>query len=187
MTAPRFFQDAQAFRAWLEAQAGTAAELLVGFHKVASGRPCMTWSESVDEALCFGWIDGVRRRVDEGTYTIRFTPRKEKSIWSAVNIAKYHALEAAGRVTPAGVRAFSHRTEARSVVYAYEQVSVAALSGAEMRAFKRDRQAWRFFEATPPSYRKTVLHWVTRARKPETRSRRFAALLAACAAGQRLR
>lgn len=187
MTVPAFFSDAQAFREWLQAHAGSAAELLVGFHKVASGRPCMSWSESVDEALCFGWIDGVRRRVDEHTYTIRFTPRKTSSIWSAINIAKYRALEAAGRVTPAGAQAFSHRTDTRSVVYAYEQPSVAALSVAETRTFKRDAQAWRFFEAAPPSYRKTVLHWVTSAKKAETRSRRFAALLAACSAGQRLR
>lgn len=187
MATPIFFETAVAFRAWLELNAASAAELLVGFHKVGSGRPSMSWSESVDEALCFGWIDGVRKRIDDEAYSIRFTPRKPSSIWSAINIAKFEQLQAQGRMTPAGAKAFAHRTEARSVVYAYEQESTAELSADELRAFKRQKAAWTFFENTPPGYRKVILHWVTAAKKAETRASRFAKLLEACAAGQRLR
>lgn len=185
--APRYFQDAAAFRAWLTLHAASAAELLVGFHKVDSGRPSMSWSESVDEALCFGWIDGVRKRIDDTAYSIRFTPRKATSIWSAINIAKFEALQAQGRMTAAGAAAFALRKEHKSKVYAYEQAATAELSAAEIRAFKRKAPAWRFFEATPPSYKRVVLHWVTSARKPETRLSRFEKLLEASAAGQRLR
>lgn len=187
MASPRFFENAGAFRSWLKANGATAAELLVGFYKVDSGRPSMTWPESVDEALCFGWIDGVRKRIDEHAYSIRFTPRKPSSIWSAVNIAKFEQLSASGRMTPAGAAAFTHRTEAKSGVYAYEQAGTAALSTAEVRAFKRDKAAWKYFEATPPSYRKVILHWITSAKRDETRASRFATLVQACAAGKRLR
>lgn len=184
---PRFFTTAKLFRAWLEANAASADELLVGFHKVGSGRPSLSWPESVDEALCFGWIDGVRKRIDDDSYSIRFTPRKATSIWSAVNIAKVEQLRAQGRMTPAGEAAFARRTASRSVVYAYEQQAMAALSADELRTFKRHRQAWRFFDSTPAGYRKVVLHWVTAAKRAETRASRFARLVAACAAGERLR
>jgi uncharacterized protein YdeI (YjbR/CyaY-like superfamily) len=184
---PTFFEDAQAFRTWLEAHAVSATELLVGFYKVDAGRPSLTWSESVDEALCFGWIDGVRRRLDSASYTIRFTPRKTTSIWSAVNIAKFAQLQAQGRITPAGAKAFAHRKAEKSAVYAYEQAHAAELSAQERQAFQSDDAAWQFFEATPPSYKKVVLHWVSTAKRAETRASRFAALLEACAAGKRLR
>jgi uncharacterized protein YdeI (YjbR/CyaY-like superfamily) len=187
MAKPRFFRDAAAFRAWLEAHAATASELLVGFHKVGSGEPGMSWPESVDEALCVGWIDGVRKRIDERTYSIRFTPRKPTSIWSAVNIDKVEQLRAQGRMMAAGERAFAARSEARSVVYAYEQPATAELSVAELQAFQCNRAAWRFFESTPPSYRKVVLHWVRGAKRAETRASRLAKLVEACAAGLRLR
>jgi uncharacterized protein YdeI (YjbR/CyaY-like superfamily) len=187
MASPRFFETADAFRAWLAANASTASELLVVFRKVATGRRSMSWSESVDEALCFGWIDGVRRRIDDDTYSIRFTPRKAESIWSAVNIAKVARLREQGRMTPAGEAAFSNRTDARSVVYAYEQQSTAELSPEELSMFRRQKLAWRFFQATPPSYRKVALHWVTTAKRAETRASRFARLVEACAAGERLR
>jgi uncharacterized protein YdeI (YjbR/CyaY-like superfamily) len=187
MATPRFFETASVFRAWLETNAESASELLVGFHKVSTGRPCISWSESVDEALCFGWIDGVRKRIDDNTYSIRFTPRKPTSIWSAINIAKVEQLRGQKRMTPAGERAFASRTEAKSVVYAYEQPSTAELSPEEVRMFKRHKIAWHFFEATPPSYKKVVLHWVTTAKRAETRESRFAKLVDACAAGQRLR
>jgi uncharacterized protein YdeI (YjbR/CyaY-like superfamily) len=186
-TSPRFFATSAAFRAWLQANAATASELLVGFHKVDSGRPSMSWPESVDEALCVGWIDGVRKRIDDDSYQIRFTPRKPTSIWSAVNIAKFQKLVAEGRMTPAGAKAFSHRSEKKSAVYAFEQAATAELSAQEVGAFKRDRAAWTFFEATPPSYRKVILHWITTAKKPETRASRLAKLVQACAAGERLR
>jgi uncharacterized protein YdeI (YjbR/CyaY-like superfamily) len=184
---PRFFDDAPAFRRWLQAHAAKATELLVGFHKRGSGRPGMTWPESVDEALCFGWIDGVRRRIDEAAYSIRFTPRKPASIWSAINIAKVQALQAQGRMTAAGMEAFARRREDRSVVYAYEQPQAAELSAQELRAFRRERAAWRYFGSTPPGYRQVVLHWVTTAKRPETRAARFVTLVEACKAGRRLR
>jgi uncharacterized protein YdeI (YjbR/CyaY-like superfamily) len=186
MSSARFFETGNAFRAWLEANAAIANELLVGYHKVGSGLPSMSWSESVDEALCFGWIDGVRKRIDEHTYCIRFTPRKPTSIWSAINIAKFEQLRTQGRITPTGERAFACRTAAKSVVYAYEQQSTAKLSVEELRTFKNHKLAWRFFEATPPGYKKTILHWVTTAKRADTRTSRFAKLVEACAAGQRL-
>ncbi len=187
MVSPKFFKTADEFRQWLEANAAAESELLVGYRKVATGRPSMSWSESVDEALCFGWIDGVRNRIDDESYSIRFTPRKPTSIWSAINIAKFEQLRAHGRMTPAGSKAFAHRAAAKSAVYAYEQASTAELSLAEVREFQRQKVAWRFFESTPPSYRKVVLHWVTTAKKAETRASRFAKLLQACAYGERLR
>lgn len=160
MTAPTFFPSPDAFRHWLEAHAATATELLVGFHKVSTGQPSMSWAQSVDEALCFGWIDGVRKRADDATYTIRFTPRKPSSIWSAINIAKVAQLQAEGRMTPAGAEAFARRTDVRSMVYAYEQEAPAELSAAELREFKRGEAAWRYFESAPPGYKKQMLHRV---------------------------
>ena len=187
MIAPTFFPDANAFRRWLERNAGSASELLVGFHKVGSGRPSMSWSEFVDEALCFGWIDGVRKRIDDAAYTIRFTPRKATSIWSAINIAKVEQLEAEGRMTPAGRQAFAKRTEARSKVYSHEREEAAELAATELRAFKRNETAWKYFASTPPGYRRVVLHWICSARKPETRAARLTKLIDACVAGQRLK
>lgn len=187
MSAPRHFATPAAFRAWLEKHAADENELLVGFHKVDSGKPSMTWSESVDEALCFGWIDGVRKRIDDAAYSIRFTPRKAGSIWSAINIAKVEKLRAEGRMTPAGEAAFARRTGDKSVVYAYEQAAAAELSPAEVRAFKRDKAAWAYWDTCPPGYRKTLLHWVTGAKRAETRAARLATLVAACRDGKRLR
>lgn len=183
---PVFFDSAQDFRAWLAAHADSATELLVGFHKVGSGRPSMSWSESVDQALCHGWIDGVRRRIDDASYSIRFTPRKPRSIWSAVNIAKIEALRAQGLLLPAGEAAFAHRSEERSRVYSHERDTPAELDAANAGQFQAQPAAWAYFCACPPGYRATVLHWVTSAKKPETRSARLARLIDACAAGQRL-
>jgi uncharacterized protein YdeI (YjbR/CyaY-like superfamily) len=187
MDSPCFFVTAPAFRQWLARNTPASAELVVGFYKVGSGRPSMSWSESVDEALCFGWIDGVRKRIDECSYQIRFTPRKPTSIWSAINIAKFHQLHAEARIQPAGAKAFAHRTEAKSVIYAYEQEGMSSLSPHEVREFKKHKAAWRFLEATPLSYRKVALHWVVRAKKQETRAARLAKLFEACASGERLR
>lgn len=187
MTAPTFFPNAEDFRQWLEANAGSATELLVGFHKVGTEQPSLSWSEAVDEALCAGWIDGVRKRIDDATYSIRFTPRRPTSIWSAINIAKVERLQTEGRMTPAGARAFAQRTEARSAVYAHEQEEAAELSPAELRAFERNEVAWTFFKSTPPGYKKVVLHWVCSAKRPGTRDARLAKLIDASAAGQRLR
>lgn len=185
-TAPLFFSDASKFRAWLEKNAATAPELLVGYHKVGSGQPSMSWSESVDEALCFGWIDGVRKRIDDESYTIRFTPRRATSIWSAINIEKMARLKAEGRMTPAGEQAFALRSEAKSVIYSHEQAETAELSAAELKLFKANQPALAYFEAAPPSYKKRLLHWVTSAKKAETRASRLVKLVDACAAGVRL-
>lgn len=146
----------------------------------------MTWSESVDEALCFGWIDGVRRRIDDNAYQIRFTPRRPTSIWSAVNLRKYEQLLAAGRVTEAGERAYACRKVEKSKVYSYEQPVHPELTPEEVRAFKKLPGAWKHFEASPPSYRKVLLHWIISAKRPETRAVRLDKLIAACGRGERL-
>jgi uncharacterized protein YdeI (YjbR/CyaY-like superfamily) len=186
MPTPKFFKTVQAFSSWLQANAGIADELLVGFYKVDSGHPSMTWPQAVDEALCCGWIDGVRRRLDDVSYSVRFTPRRRSSIWSAVNIAKYQALQAQGRITPAGAWAFAHRKADKSVVYSYEQAHTAELSAQEQAAFQRDGAAWAYFKTCPAGYRKVMLHWVTTAKKPGTRVARLAKLVDACKAGVRL-
>ncbi len=147
----------------------------------------MTWSESVDEALCFGWIDGVRKRIDGMSYQIRFTPRKPTSIWSAVNILKFEKLQAEGRMTESGFHAYAHRKDSKSKVYAYEQAFESELAKEELIRFKKCKTAWAFFQACPPSYRKVVLHWVTSAKRTETRASRLQKLIDACADEKRLR
>jgi uncharacterized protein YdeI (YjbR/CyaY-like superfamily) len=181
---PTFFSSPAEWRAWLEQHAETADELVVGFWKKATGRPSMTWSESVDEALCFGWIDAVRRRIDDDSYSIRFTRRKASSTWSAVNVAKMAMLEAQGRMTEAGRAAFAQRTESRTGTYSYEQAEAVVLDDAALRA---DPAAWAWWSAQPPSYRKVASHWVTSAKRAETRERRMAELVADCAAGQKIK
>ncbi len=183
---PTFFTDASAFRSWLTANAAAATELLVGFYKVGSAQPCMSWSESVDEALCFGWIDGRRKRIDDESYVIRFTPRKPTSIWSVVNIAKMDKLRAEGKMLPAGEAAFALRSDAKSGIYSHERSDTPALSDAELALFAGDPIAWEYFAAAPPGYRKTVLHWITGAKQDKTRAGRLAKLMAACAAQTRL-
>ena len=181
----RFFESPATWRAWLEKNAATADEIVVGFRKKGTGKPSMTWSESVDEALCFGWIDGIRRRIDDDSYSIRFTPRKPTSNWSAINVAKMAALEAEGRMTDAGRAAFAARSEKRTAIYSYEQGdSEIAFDDAALRA---DEKAWAYWEAAAPSYKKVVMHWVTSAKKPETRAKRMAELVADCAAGQKIK
>lgn len=180
------FETPQGFRAWLAANAASARELIVVFHKTATGTPCMTWSESVDEALCFGWIDGVRKRIDDRTYSIRFTPRQPGSIWSAVNIAKVVRLTADKRMTAAGNAAYAKRTEARSAVYSHEQELEPELRPAELEVLQGNKDGWAFFAAQPAGYRQRVLHWITTAKREPTRSRRLAELLRECALGNRL-
>lgn len=187
LPAPQFFATAVEFRQWLQVNAAAAEALLVGFYKVGSGRPSLSWPESVDEALCFGWIDGVRKRIDEHAYSIRFTPRKPGSIWSAINIAKVESLRKQGRMTAAGLQAFAQRQEHRSGIYSYEQPDTAELTPQEQIEFRRNIEAWRFFEAAAPSYRKTLLHWVTTARKPQTREARLSRLISASAVKLKLR
>ena len=186
MVDPVFFGSAAEWRAWLAEHHGTKSECLVGFVKVTTGDANLTWSESVDEALCFGWIDGVRRRIDDRSYSIRFTPRKPGSTWSAVNVKKIEALRAAGRMTAAGERAIAARSDAKTAIYAYER-EAAELSDAEAERFRADAAAWEFFERQAAWYRRTAIHWVTNAKRDETRTRRLTQLIADSAAGRRLR
>lgn len=183
---PTFFETPEQFRRWLEEHYATAGELLVGLYKKGSGRPSITWPESVDEALCFGWIDGVRRSRDEESYTIRFTPRRERSTWSAVNIRRMEELIAAGRARPAGVSAFEQRTEDRSRTYSYERRDRAAFDEELERRFRSEGAAWEHFQGEAPWYRKTATFWVMSAKRPETRERRLAVLIASSAEGKRV-
>lgn len=180
--APIFFASPTDFRNWLTQHHATETEVLVGFYKTGTGKMGLSWSESVDEALCFGWIDGVRKAVDAERYQIRFTPRKRGSIWSRVNIQKVALLTAQNRMQPAGIAAFEARQEAKSEVYAFEQETVALLPQIEAH-FRKSKSAWRYFEALAPSYRKTAIHWVMSAKQEATRQKRLAELIADSAAG----
>jgi uncharacterized protein YdeI (YjbR/CyaY-like superfamily) len=183
---PVFFRNAAAFRTWLRRNGTRASSLLVGYYKVGTGKPSITWPESVDEALCVGWIDGIRRRIDDEAYAIRFTPRKKDSTWSAVNIARAKGLIAEGRMRPAGLAAFERRTERRSSIYSYERRGLLKLTLSEVRLLKRDGIAWRNFEGMPPGYRRMILHWIVSAKRPATRARRLAKLVESCSHGRRL-
>jgi len=179
---PRFFATPADFRQWLEEHHANARELWVGFHKKGSGRPSITWPESVDEALCFGWIDGVRKSIDDESYVIRFTPRKATSTWSAVNIKRITELIGQGRVFPAGLEAFERRSEKKSGIYSYEQQRDSAkLDKAHEQQFRAQKAAWEYFQAQPPGYKKLVTWWVVSAKKEETRQRRLATLIEASA------
>jgi uncharacterized protein YdeI (YjbR/CyaY-like superfamily) len=182
-----FFATPAEWRRWLEKNHATAAELSVGFYKKGSGRPSITWPESVDEALCFGWIDGVRRTIDEESYRIRFTPRRARSIWSAVNVKRVAALTEAGRMTEAGLRAFAARSEERTGVYSFEQGREPTLSPADMKQLRANAAAWKFFQAQPPSYRRPATWWVVSAKQETTRRRRLATLITDSANGRRLK
>jgi uncharacterized protein YdeI (YjbR/CyaY-like superfamily) len=183
---PKFFATPAKFRDWLIAHHEDETELLVGFYKVGSGKPSMTWSESVDEALCFGWIDAVRRGLDDEAYTIRFTRRKPKSIWSAINVAKVEKLTAAGKMYAAGDRAFALRTADRTGVYSFERAEAAQLTAAEQRTFERAKPAFKYFSGQAPWYQRSALHWVVSAKRPETRTRRLEQLIEDCGAERRL-
>ena len=174
---PVFFAKPSEFRAWLEKHHDKAREVWVGFHKRSSGRPSITWPESVDEALCFGWIDAVRKSVDEARYTIRFTRRKPRSVWSVVNIGRVKELIKLGRMQLAGLKAFEQRTDERSAIYSYEQREYAQLSGAFEKQFRANEKAWGFFLAQAPWYRRTAAQWVLSAKKDETRLKRLAKLI----------
>lgn len=181
---PIFFASASELRAWLKKNHRTATELWVGCYKKATGKPTVTWQEMVDEVLCFGWIDGLRRGIDEHSFMQRITPRRARSIWSAINIARIGELEAAGRMTPAGREAFATRDAARAGLYSNERTDPAKLTAAEMRQFKATPGAWAFFSAQSPSHRRVVLHWITSAKRAETRQRRLDALIEDSAAGR---
>ncbi len=178
----QFFASAAEWRAWLEVNHGRACELWVGYYKVASGRPSMTWPESVDEALCFGWIDGVRQRIDEDRYRIRFSPRKAGSIWSVINLRRATELIDGKRMAPAGLKVFAARDQEKSERYSYERAQgLAAEYQAKLAA---DKKAWKDFQSRPPWYRKAAGHWVMSAKREETREKRLATLIACCAAGR---
>jgi uncharacterized protein YdeI (YjbR/CyaY-like superfamily) len=185
-TGATFFVSAAEFRAWLEQYGATTAELLVGFYKKASGTTGISYPEAVDEALCAGWIDGVRRSLDGARYTIRFTSRKPTSIWSAVNIARVAELTHQSRMRPAGLAAFAKRTEARSRVYSFEQ-EAHALSDEYEQRFRANAAAWAYFQAQAPSYQRTAIWWVVSAKQEATRLKRLATLIDDSAHGHRLK
>lgn len=185
MAAPKFFKSASEFRRWLEAHHDSATELVVGFHRVETGKPSMTWTESVREALCFGWIDGLVKRIDDTAYTRRFTPRKAGSIWSAVNVKHVESLIAEGRMQPAGLAAFRALRENRSGVYSFEQRSVE-LPEPFASSLRADDDAWEFWQTLPASYRKAVSWWVVSAKQDATRHKRCATLVAHCQQRRRI-
>lgn len=180
----RYFETAGAFGEWLENHRTAKAELWVGFHKKGTGRPSLTWPESVDEALCHGWIDGIRKRVDEDRYTIRFTPRRPGSVWSAINMRKAKALIASGRMRPGGLAAFRARRDDRSAIYSFEQARAPKLPAALSRILRKNAAASTFFRTRTDAYRRLVSWWIVSAKKDETRRKRLAVLIACCEAGR---
>lgn len=183
---PVFFTTPADFRQWLEKHHDKATELLVGFYKTSTGKPSITWPQSVDEALCFGWIDGIRRSLGEESYCIRFTPRKPGSIWSAVNIEKIAQLTAAGRMHPTGLAAYEKRSEKKSKIYSYEKEPVTLDKGYE-KLFRSHAGAWEFFSKQSPSYQRLCIHWIMDAKQEKTRQSRLATLVTASGAGKRIR
>ena len=186
---PTFFATPADFRAWLERNHETTSELIVGFYKKGSGKPSITWPESVDEALCFGWIDGVRRTIDDESYSIRFTPRRARSIWSNVNVNRVAELTKLGRMHAAGLRAFEARDPKRSGIYAYEgprRQEFETLSPAYEKKLKANAKAWAFFEAQAPSYKRVISRYVMSAKKEETQLKRLARLIEDSAKGRRV-
>jgi uncharacterized protein YdeI (YjbR/CyaY-like superfamily) len=181
---PIYFTSTDELRRWFVANHETAPELWIGHHRKATGRPSLTWSETVDEALCFGWIDGVRYSVDGDRFVQRFTPRRKGSNWSAINIAKVQQMSADGRMTPAGLAAFAARTEERSAIYSYERRHAAVFASEQEARFRANEAAWEWFEARPASYRTPAIHWVISAKRPETREKRLATLIEDSAAGR---
>ena len=174
---PIFFTSQDEFREWLEKNHGDESALFVGFYKVKSGKPTMTWSESVDQALCFGWIDGVKYSIDKDSYKIRFTPRKKTSIWSAVNIRKVENLIENGLMQSAGLESFKNRTESKSKIYAFENAEVMFSPELE-KLFKANKAAWDYFQSLAPTYRKPSSNWVMSAKQEATRLKRLLELIA---------
>lgn len=180
-----FFETQDDFRKWLEMNHEQETELIVGFYKLASGKPSMNWSQSVDQALCFGWIDGIRRSIDQESYSIRFTPRRPSSIWSAINIKKIEELTKAGLMKPAGLKAFSYRKENKSRIYTHEQ-DAAALDPAYEKQFRANKTAWDFFTQQAPSYQKAIVRWIMSAKQDNTRQTRLEKTISQSALQKRL-
>ena len=191
MSKPTFFATPENFGRWLEKHHESERELLVGFYKKGSGKPSITWPESVDEALCFGWIDGIRRRIDGDSYSIRFTPRRADSIWSAVNFKRMGELIAAGRVRPAGLAAFAKRSADKTGIYSYEHQRQGEvplpLDPAYEKQLRKDKAAWQYWENETPWYRRIVTRWIMEAKREETREKRLSELIEASAAGRRIK
>lgn len=183
---PHFFKTPADFRKWLDTHYETETELLVGFYKTNSGKATITWPESVDAALCYGWIDGVRKSLAGDSYTIRFTPRKATSIWSAINIAKMEDLMKQGLVKPAGIAAYEKRKESKSRIYSHERTEDAVLPAEMEKTFKANTAAWEFFMKQAPSYRKIMFHLITAAKQEKTQQSRFEKLLNASSEGKRV-
>jgi uncharacterized protein YdeI (YjbR/CyaY-like superfamily) len=183
---PTTFETSEAFRAWLEQHHDSAPEIWVCYYKKSSGRKSITWTESVDEALCFGWIDSIRKSLDDQRYVNRFTPRRKGSVWSAINIRRVGELTEEGRMRPAGRKAFEARREDRSGIYSYERRDEAVLDPSFEQRFRARKRAWAFFEDSPPSYRQAAIRWVMTAKKEETRERRLGQLIERSAAGERV-
>ncbi len=184
MPEPRYFPTEADFRRWLAANHETAAELLVGFWKKGTGRPSIDWPQARDQALCFGWIDGIRKSLGDEAYTIRFTPRRKTSIWSKVNLERFEALKGAGQMTPAGERALEENKGERGV-YSFER-PLAVFSPEQEAQFRANAVAWADWEKRAPSYRKAVLNWVTSAKRLETQAKRLATLIEDSAAGRKI-
>ena len=181
----KYFKSASGLRRWLEANHARVREIWVGFFKKDSGKTGLTYAEAVDEALCFGWIDGLKKRVDELSYTHRFTPRKPKSNWSRINIQHIERLKKTGRMTPAGLKAYAAREPERSEIYSFENAP-RKLATADERQFKAYEIAWEFFQRQPAGYQRTAIWWVVSAKKPDTRARRLGQLIAESGNGRRL-
>ena len=182
---PKFFNSRERFREWLERHHASAKETLVGFHKKNSGKKSITYAEALDEALCFGWIDGVRRNFDETSYTIRFTPRKPRSIWSLVNVRHVERLQKEGRMHPAGTAAFERRTPERTGIYSFEN-RPRELSAEFQKEFRKNKPAWEFFQKQPPGYKRLMSFWVMSAKKDETRMVRLKRLIESSAKRERV-
>ena len=183
---PTFFRTQASFRKWLEKNHDKAKELLVGFYKVNSGKQSMTWSESVDEAICFGWIDGVRKSINQESYSIRFTPRKPGSIWSAINIQKVETLSKQGLMHPSGMAAFEKREAKKSAIYSYEK-EPEKLSDEFLKKFKSNKKAWNFFQSMAPSYQRTAIHLVMTAKQEITKLKRLDELIKDSEAGRKIK
>lgn len=182
---PIFFKNTSEFREWLDKNHQSETEVWVGYFKKETGKPSMIWTESVDQALCFGWIDGIRKKVNDESYCNRFTPRKKTSNWSNINIAKVEALMRQGLMMPAGLEAFNNRKENRSGIYSFEN-EIRDLPEEYARIFRKNKAAWKYYSATPPSYRRTVTHWVLSAKQEATRLSRLEKLIAGSGEGKRL-
>lgn len=175
---PKFFKKPLDFNKWLAQNHDKKEELIVGYYKVGTGKPSITWPESVQEALCYGWIDGIRKKYDEDSYTIRFTPRRPKSIWSAVNIAYVKQLIKDKRMQPAGLAAFKRRTDNNSSIYSFEQnPEDIKLSKEFEQQFRKNKKGWTYFEKAAPSYRKGAIWWVMSAKREETMQKRLSELI----------